>query len=126
MTDEVLHLKGEHMSFSPFNRVSSVASICKLIGPEISKTLQAGVYTRNGRANEVTMEFDEAIIVLDGIVRILTGEGYRRVIEAKFGDVVWLPKGARVNFSNVRRPSLNKGNCNGSAARDAGDWQFDQ
>src|SRR5262249_32221058 len=45
---------------------------------------------------------DETFVVLGGMVRILTGENYSRVIEAKFGDVLFMPKGAFWKFEGEK------------------------
>ncbi|MGY4408187.1 hypothetical protein [Bradyrhizobium sp. USDA 3315] len=99
-TADVLHLKSEEMSF-PANtqrRAGGYASNLRLINPQNSTTLASGVAAYDGCSFDVTMKYDEVIVVLEGIFRIRTGENYSRVIEAKFGDVIWLPKGVRTKW----------------------------
>lgn len=99
-TAEVLHLKSEDMSF-PANtqrHAGGHVSNCRLITTQISKTLASGVATYDGCSFDLTMKYDEALIVLEGVFRIRTGENYSRVIEARSGDVIWLPKGARTKW----------------------------
>jgi ethanolamine utilization protein EutQ (cupin superfamily) len=95
---EMLHLKGEEMRFSQMHSPPGYASIARLIGPEISKTLGAGIATYNGCSFEWTLEYDEVIVVLEGIFRIRVGDACDRVIEAKPGDVIWLPEKTRLKY----------------------------
>lgn len=98
-TTGALHFKSEEMKFSQiYTDAGGYASQCRLITPEISKTLGAGITTYDGCSIEWTTKYDQAAVVLDGILRIRTGENYRRVIEAKAGDVVWLPKGTQLKY----------------------------
>lgn len=98
-TTGALHFKSEEMKFSQiYTDAGGYASQCRLITPEISKTLGAGITTYDGCSIEWTTKYDQAAVVLDGILRIRTGENYSRVIEAKAGDVVWLPKGTRLKY----------------------------
>lgn len=100
MAVEVLHLKSEDMSF-PANtqrRAGGLASNLRLINPENSNTLASGVAAYDGCSFEVEMKYDEALVVLEGVFRIRTGENYSRVVEAKPGDVIWLPKGAQTKW----------------------------
>ncbi|MGY4501366.1 hypothetical protein ACVWYH_005297 [Bradyrhizobium sp. GM24.11] len=98
-SSEVLHLKSEEMKFTQFYAAAGgYASQCRLITPEISRTLGAGVATYDGCSIEWTTKYDQAAVVLDGILRIRTGENYSHVIEAKAGDVIWLPKGTRLKY----------------------------
>lgn len=102
-TTKVLHFKSEDMKFSQFFRdAGGRMSHCRLITPEISKTLGAGIVIFDGCSIEWTTKYDQASIVLDGIVRIRTGENYTRVIEAKVGDVIWLPKGTRLKYEGEK------------------------
>ncbi|MBT1516780.1 DUF861 domain-containing protein [Bradyrhizobium sp. SRL28] len=97
---EVLHLKSEDMSF-PANIQSHAlkqhpggyASNLRLVTPEISKTFAAGIGVYERCSFEMTTKYDEAIIVLDGLLRVYTGENHSRVIEARAGDVLWIVKG---------------------------------
>jgi ethanolamine utilization protein EutQ len=37
--------------------------------------------------------YDEVIVVLEGKFRLRLGKGFRTKLEAKPGDVIWLPEG---------------------------------
>lgn len=92
---EVLHLKSENMSF-PANiqrHAGGYASNLRLVTPEISKTFAAGMAAYEDCAFELTSKYDEAIIVLSGILRIRTGENYSRIMDVKAGDVIWIVPG---------------------------------
>ncbi|MGY4281687.1 ethanolamine utilization protein EutQ (cupin superfamily) [Bradyrhizobium sp. LM2.7] len=94
-----LYMKGEDMVFRQIHsEAGGSATVCQLVGPEMSKTIDAGVATYDGCSIERKVNYDEAAVVLGGTFRILTGENYDRVIEAKFGDVIWLTKGTRLKY----------------------------
>ena len=50
-----------------------------------------GVARFDGCSIEWTVLYDEVIVVLEGVFRLRLGKGYRRKVDAKPGDVVWLP-----------------------------------
>ncbi|MCA1510442.1 hypothetical protein [Bradyrhizobium sp. NBAIM01] len=96
---EALHFKSEEMAFSPMHGdASGKAACCELIGPKISKTIDAGIAIYDDCSIERTVNYDEAAVVLSGTYRILWGKDYSRTIEAKFGDVIWLTKGTRLKY----------------------------
>ncbi|WGR93434.1 hypothetical protein MTX26_27160 [Bradyrhizobium sp. ISRA443] len=96
---EVLHLRSQEMVFSQIHlRSGGLASSCRLITPEISKTLSVDIHTYDDCSIETTAACDEAIVVLEGALRILTGDNYSRVIEAKFSDVILVPRGVQLKY----------------------------
>ncbi|KRQ11814.1 hypothetical protein AOQ73_06045 [Bradyrhizobium pachyrhizi] len=96
---EVVHLKSEDMKFSQFFRnAGGHMSQCRPITPEIGQTLAATIATYDGCSIEWTTKYEQAAIVLEGILRIRTGESYDHVIEAKVGDVLWFQRGARLKY----------------------------
>ncbi|MGY4498043.1 mannose-6-phosphate isomerase-like protein (cupin superfamily) [Bradyrhizobium sp. GM24.11] len=116
-TTEVLHLKSEDMKFTQFYPdAGGYASQCRLITPEISKTLGAGIATYDGCSIEWTTKYDQVAIVLEGVLRIRMGENFSRVIEAKAGDVVWLPKGTRMKYEGDKAKMFY--------APSPGDWRI--
>lgn len=117
MMPKVLHLKSEEMKYTQFYPdAGGYASQCRLITPEISKTLGAGIATYDGCSIEWTTKYDQAAIVLEGILRIRTGEHFSRVIEAKAGDVIWLPKGTRMKYEGDKAKMFY--------APSPGDWRI--
>jgi hypothetical protein len=96
---EILHLKSEDMKFSQFYRdAGGHMTQCRLVTPEISTSLGAGIATYDGCSIEWTTKYQQVAIVLEGVLRIRTGENYSRVIEAKVGDVLWFPKGTPLKY----------------------------
>src|SRR5262249_2684601 len=72
--------------------------IARLVTPEISRSMGAGIATFDGCSIEWTVLYDEVIVVLDGRFRLRTGEGYKRTIEAGPGDVIWLPENTPLKY----------------------------
>ena len=100
---EPLVLKSEDMTFSQIHpEAGGYASECRVIGPEISKTISAGVATYDGCSIERKIRYDEIVVVLGGTFRLVTGEDYGREIEATFGDVIWLPKGTQLKYQGSK------------------------
>lgn len=116
MMTEALYVKSEDMVFAQMQcDAGGAASVCQLVGPEISKTINAGVAAYDGCSIERRVNYDETAVVLGGTFRILTGEDYSRVIEAKFGDVIWLTKGTRLKYQGDKAKVFY--------ARNPVDWQ---
>ncbi|SDD34411.1 Ethanolamine utilisation protein EutQ [Bradyrhizobium brasilense] len=96
---EPLLLKSENMVFSQVHpEAGGYAAECQLLSPEISKTMGAAIATYDGCSIERKIKYDEIVVVLGGTFRLETGEDYSRVVEATFGDVLWLPKGTRLKY----------------------------
>jgi ethanolamine utilization protein EutQ len=88
-----IHFKRGKRKFEKYGGPPGKASIARLITPEISKTMGGGVARFDGCSIEWTVLYDEIIVVLEGRFRLRLGQGYKQKIEAKPGDVVWLPEG---------------------------------
>lgn len=58
----------------------------------MSTSMGAGIATFNGCSIEWTVLYDELIVVLEGTFRLRIGGEDKRTIEAKPGDVIWLPE----------------------------------
>jgi len=43
-----------------------------------------------------------SIVVLEGTFRLRLGKGYRRKLEAKKGDVIWLPEGTPLKYEGKK------------------------
>lgn len=112
--NEVVHIKYPSMVWSRgYIHNGGDFFACRLItmandprgeGPAVSESLGAGITTYDGCSIEQPppTTHDESFVVLGGMVRILTEPDYSRVIEAKFGDVFWLPKGAFWKFEGEK------------------------
>ncbi|WGR93433.1 hypothetical protein MTX26_27155 [Bradyrhizobium sp. ISRA443] len=99
---EVLLIKSEEMVFQKMETNTGYASKCMLVTPEISNTVGAGIHTYDGCSMEWKTHYDQALVVLEGTLRILTGKNYGREIEAVFGDVMWFPKGTRLKYQGEK------------------------
>ncbi|RJG13206.1 cupin domain-containing protein [Pseudomonas cavernicola] len=86
----LIHFKRDELSFQPYSgQPPERASICRLIGPDASSSMGAGLACFDGCSIEWTVLYDELIVVLEGHFRLRVGE---RVIEATPGDVIWVPE----------------------------------
>lgn len=94
-----LHFKSNDMVFSNVKLAGAgTATVSRIVGPHNSKTIDAGIATYDGCSIERKTKYDEAIVVLEGTFRLITGESFDRVINAKFGDVIWLTKGTKLKY----------------------------
>ncbi len=102
---EVCVFKAADRVFEPYGGPPGEARIARLVGPEISGSMGAGVATFDDCSIEWTVLYDEVIVVLEGAFRLRIG-GASHELEA--GDVVWIPqntplryegKGARVFYA---------------------------
>lgn len=93
-----LHFKADDITFTPFGGPPGTARIARLVTDEVSKTMGAGIAIFDGCSIEWTVLYDEAIVVLEGTFRLRLGKGYSQVIEAKPGDVIWIPEGTPLKY----------------------------
>jgi len=98
MTAEVMHVKAADMRFEAFGGPPGKATIARLVGPEQSHTMGAGVAVFDGCSIEWTVLYDEVIVVLEGKFRLRIGKEGERVIEAAPGDVIWLPENTPLRY----------------------------
>ena len=98
MTAGIMHVKASEMDFEAFGGPPGNASIARLIGPEQSHTMGAGVAIFDGCSIEWTVLYDEVIVVLEGTFRLRIGKNSERTIEAKPGDVIWLPENTPLRY----------------------------
>ncbi|MFI4983060.1 MAG: ethanolamine utilization protein EutQ, partial [Nevskiales bacterium] len=82
----VKHFKRSEMNFDNFGGPPGKATIARLIGPELSATMGAGLARFDGCSIAWTVLYDEMIVVLEGLFRLRAGAG---VFEGKPGDVLW-------------------------------------
>ena len=86
---EVRLFKKSAMDFVDYGGPPGAARIARLIGPETSQTMGAGLACFDGCSIEWTVLYDEVIVVLQGRFRLRVGD---RVFEAEPGDVFWIPE----------------------------------
>lgn len=88
MAETLLFQRGE-MRFEPFGGPPGTASIARLVGPEVSRSMGIGLAAFDGCAVEWTVLYDEAIVVLEGVFRL---EVAGKDIVGHPGDVIWIPE----------------------------------
>ena len=97
MTEAILFERGD-MTFETFGGPPGKATIARLVGPDMSKSMGAGLATFDGCSIEWTVLYDELIVVLDGTFRLRLGQGFQKTMEAKPGDVIWLPENTPLKY----------------------------
>ncbi len=80
--------KRSEIGFEPYGGPPGAATIARLIGPDTSRTMGAGLATFDGCSIEWTVLYDEVIVVLEGRFRLRVGD---EVFAAGPGDVLWIP-----------------------------------
>ncbi len=91
--------KCAQMKFEPYGGPPGAATIARLVTPDISKTMGAGIATFDGCSIEWTVLYDELIVVLEGKFRLrVDGEA----IEAGPGDVIWIPENTPLRYEGER------------------------
>jgi ethanolamine utilization protein EutQ len=95
---EALHIKAENIRFEAFGGPPGKATIARLIGPDISHSMGAGIAIFDGCSIEWTVLYDEVIVVLEGAFRLRIGENSERTIDARPGDVIWLPENTPLRY----------------------------
>lgn len=97
MSDVVI-LKRADRVFETYGDDPAKAMISKLVGPELSSTMGAGVARFNGANIEWTVLYDELIVTLEGQFRIEVGE---KIFEAGPGDILWIPKHTSLVYQGI-------------------------
>lgn len=94
----VKHFPADKMQFEPYGGPPGEANIARLVGPELSSSMGGGVATFDACSIEWTVLYDELIVVLEGTFRLRLGGSESGTIEARPGDVIWLPEGTPVRY----------------------------
>ncbi len=95
----VKHFKRSEMSFEAFGGPPGKATIARLIGPELSATMGAGLAKFDGCSIAWTVLYDEMIVVLEGLFRLRAGT---QVFEGKPGDVIWIPEKTAIVYEGEK------------------------
>jgi ethanolamine utilization protein EutQ len=90
-----LHFKRAEMKFESFGGPPGTGMISRLVGPDVSHTMGAGIATFDGCKIDWTVLYDEMIVVIEGRFRLGTPEG---TIEAGAGDVIWIPEKTPISY----------------------------
>ena len=81
--------KKSELKFLPYGQDPGRATLARVIGPDVSQTIGAGMATFDNTSVEWTVLYDEIIICLKGLFRLCVGD---QIFEAQPGDVIWIPK----------------------------------
>jgi ethanolamine utilization protein EutQ len=92
---DVRLFKATDMAFEPYGGPPGTASIARLVGPEMSHSVGAGIATFDGCSIEWTVLYDEVVVVLEGTFRLRVG---RKTYELSPGDVIWLPENTALRY----------------------------
>jgi len=91
----VVHFRKSEMSFTAYGGPPGKATIARLVGPDMSKTMGAGVATFDGCSIEWTVLYDEVIVVLEGTFRLVAG---KETYSCTPGDVIWIPENTPLKY----------------------------
>ena len=95
----VAHFPAKGREFVAFGGPPGSATIARLVGPDMSRTMGAGIARFDGCSIEWTVLYDEVIVVLDGLFRLRLND---RVIEGKPGDVIWIPENTPLKYEGEK------------------------
>lgn len=87
--------KRADMDFVHYGGPPGNATIARIIGPDLSTTMGAGIATFDDCSLEWTVLYDELIVGIEGLFRLRVGD---KVFEAGPGDVIWIPEGTALKY----------------------------
>ena len=91
----VVHFRKSEMNFTAYGGPPGKATIARLVGPDMSKTMGAGIATFDGCSIEWTVLYDELIVVLEGTFRLVVGNQSHACAP---GDVLWIPENTPIKY----------------------------
>lgn len=92
---QVVHYRKSDMEFAAFGGPPGAATIARLVGPDMSRTMGAGIATFDGCSIEWTVLYDEVIVVLEGTFRLVVGKDTHSCAP---GDVIWIPENTPIKY----------------------------
>jgi ethanolamine utilization protein EutQ len=95
----VKHFKRSAMKFEVYGGPPGKATISRLVGPDLSRTMGVGLATFDGCSIEWTVLYDEMIVVIEGLFRLRAGD---QVLEGGPGDVIWIPEKTAIVYEGER------------------------
>lgn len=98
----VHHFIANNVQFESYGGPPGTAEIARLVGPDLSKSMGAGLATFDGCSIEWTVLYDELIVVLEGVFRVRIEGKASKTIEAKPGDVIWLPQNTPLRYEGEK------------------------
>jgi ethanolamine utilization protein EutQ len=96
---KVVHFHKTEMNFAAFGGPPGSATIARLVGPEMSRTMGAGIATFDRCSIEWTVLYDEVIVVLEGTFRLVVGG---EAHSCKPGDVIWIPENTPIKYEGEK------------------------
>jgi ethanolamine utilization protein EutQ len=100
---QVVHFRQSEMSFATYGGPPGKATIARLVGPDMSKTMGAGIATFDGCSIEWTVLYDEVIVVLEGKFRLVVGKDTHSCAP---GDVIWIPENTPIKYEGDKAKVL--------------------
>ena len=91
----IVHFKSSERDFQPYGGPADKASISRLVGPELSKSMGAGIARFDDCSIAWTVLYDELIVTLEGTFRLRVGDA---VYECVPGDVLWVPENTPLHY----------------------------
>jgi ethanolamine utilization protein EutQ len=95
----IKHFKRSAMQFQDYGGPPGKAAIARLVGPDLSQTMGAGLASFDGCSIEWTVLYDEMIVVLEGLFRLRAGKD---VYEGRPGDVIWIPEKTAIVYEGEK------------------------
>lgn len=96
---DVIHFKTADRQFEPYGNDPQRSSIARLVGPEVSKSMGAGIARFDECSIEWTVLYDELIVTLEGTFTLRVGD---KVYECAPGDVLWVPQNTALRYEGTR------------------------
>ncbi len=97
---KTIRFKRSEMQFEHYGGPPGKAEIARLVGPDISATMGAGVAAFEACSIEWTVLYDEVIVVLEGRFRLVVGD---QRLDCGPGDVLWIPEGTALKYEADER-----------------------
>lgn len=94
----IVQFKAADRAFDAFGDDAAKASISRLVGPEISTSMGAGVARFDGCSISWTVLYDEVIVTLEGRFSLRVGE---TVYDCAPGDVLWIPANTALHYEGM-------------------------
>ncbi|MDO5115001.1 MAG: cupin domain-containing protein [Synergistaceae bacterium] len=90
----IILIKSATVKCEPFQGEEGVL-VRDVVTPEEAPNIGAGIMELDHTSFEWTLSYDEYDVVFDGVLEI---EADGRVLTAKPGDIVYIPKGSHIHF----------------------------
>lgn len=88
-------IRGSSLSFTHRGGPPGHAEVARAVSADMSQTMAAGIAHFDACSIAWTVLYDEVVYVINGLFRLVTGD---QVLEAKPGDVLWIPEGTELRY----------------------------